>query len=116
VFTVSANGTGAANTITISGLTSLAAGKVDIFITQISGGALLALKSKETQNEAFAALCERFAKLEERFARAPTLSLTTVSEPDTPCEEIKETDGLESSVHISKSTAEQLLRGLGLRK
>jgi len=116
VFTVSANGTGAANTITITGLTSLAAGKVDIFITQISGGALLALKSKDTQKEAFAALCERFDELEKKLARSQTLSLTAVSEPDTPCEEIKETDGLDSSVHISKSTAEQLLRGLGLRK
>jgi len=115
IFTVSANGTGAANLITISGLTSLAAGKVDIFITQISGGAKLALQ-KSNSNE-FAALCERFAKLEERMARAPImgLSLTSISEPDTPCEEIKETE-LESSVHISKSTAEQLLRGLGLKK
>jgi len=115
VFTVSANGIGAANLLTITGLTSLAAGKVDIFITQISGGALLALQ--KSSSDEFAALCERFAKLEERMARAPVmgLSLTTISEPDSPCEEIKEAE-LESSVHISKSTAEQLLRGLGLKK
>jgi len=63
------------------------------------------------------ALCERFDNLEKRLSQAPVLglSLTSVSEPDTPCEEIKETE-LESSVHISKTAAEQLLRGLGLRK
>jgi len=117
LLTVSANGTGAANTVTISGLTNLAAGKVDIFISQVSGAILLALqKSGKTcsDDKSLQAIMERLFALENQ--RNPVLPrISCVSEPDTPCEEIKG-DELESSVHISKSTAEQLLRGLGLRK
>jgi len=117
MFTVSANGTAAANTVTISGLTNFAAGKTDIMITQVSGAILLALQKsgKHCQDDiSLQAIMDRLVRLEKE--RAPVqLSLTSVSEPDTPCEEIKG-DELESSVHISKSTAEQLLRGLGLRK
>jgi len=119
LFTVSANGTGAANTITITGLTNLASGQADIFITQVSGGITLAnvLKSGKgcQDDDRLQALMERLAKLEKSAALSLTSTAMCVSEPDTPCEEIKG-DELESSVHISKSTAEQLLRGLGLKK
>jgi hypothetical protein len=116
---VNIGGTGTGNNVTLSGAAGLASGKTDIFITQVSGGITLS-KSRPSVNQisdAFAALCERFDGLEKRLSQAPVLglSLTSVSEPDTPCEEIKETE-LESSVHISKTAAEQLLRGLGLRK
>lgn len=48
VFDVSTAGTGAANTVTIAGLTALASGKADIFITQVSSG-LLASRRDDTQ-------------------------------------------------------------------
>jgi len=119
VITVNLAGTGAANTITISGLSNLAAGTADIFIAQVSAGVVFQNRKPSANQiaDAYVALCERFDNLEKRLSQAPVLglSLTSVSEPDTPCEEIKETE-LESSVHISKTAAEQLLRGLGLRK
>jgi len=118
IHVVSNNGTGAANLMTLGGMTALAAGTFDCFISQISGGATLSSRPSANQLQtAFQALCERFDGLEKRLSQAPVLglSLTSVSEPDTPCEEIKETE-LSESVHISKGAAEQLLRGLGLRK
>jgi len=117
LFTVSANGTAAANTVTISGLTNFAAGKSDIVITQVSGAILLALKSGKfcQDDSALQAIMDRLARLEKERALPRAITEMCVSEPDTPCEEIKESE-LESSVHISKSTAEQLLRGLGLKK
>jgi len=117
VHVVSQPGTGAANLMTISGVTSLAAGTFDCFISQISGGATFMSRPSLNQiTSAFDALCERFDKLERKLVTgSDSLQKCIVSEPDTPFEEEKGTE-LESSVHISKSTAEQLLRGLGLRK
>lgn len=53
---VSSAGTGAANTITITGLTNLAAGKVDIFISQISSGLLdpVSISERELTLKVFA--------------------------------------------------------------
>jgi hypothetical protein len=117
IHVVSQPGTGAANLMTLSGMTSLAAGTFDCFISQISGGATFTSKPSLNQiTSAFDALCERFDKLERKLVTgSDSLQKCIVSEPDTPFEEEKGTE-LESSVHISKSTAEQLLRGLGLRK
>lgn len=124
VLTVAANGTGSANLITLSGLTSLAAGTADIFITQISGGVTLALDMAKSgvNNKTFAALCERFDALERSLSLSHThRPRIDVSEPDTPCEEIKE-DDLQKSFHIPAAQAgtpafrKALLAGLGLAK
>lgn len=117
VYTVSQNGTGAGNTVTLGNVTSLASGKTDIFICQISSGATLALRKPSTNQivDAFAALCERFDGLEKKLSQSQNTLISVVSEPDTPFEEEKGTE-LQSSVHISRSTAQQLLRGLGLKK
>jgi len=117
IHVVSGPGTGAANLMTIGGLTALAAGTFDCFIAQISGGATFTSRPSLNQiTSAFDALCERFDKLEQRLVTgSDSLQKCIVSEPDTPFEEEKGPE-LESSVHISKSAAEQLMRGLGLRK
>lgn len=124
VITVTANGTAAANTVTISVLTNLAAGKVDIIVAQVSGGILLALQKSKDARTAFAALCERLDQLEKKVGPVPCIEHSrecSVSEPDTPCEEIKE-DDLVRSIHIPAAQAgtpafrEALLKGLGLTK
>lgn len=124
--TVSSSGTGANNTVTLSGLTNLAAGTADIFIVQISGGATLAsaLKSgKCVKDDAILqALMERLSKIEQNLPFSTQLRVlphhVVTNEPETPSDDEKELDipKLERSVHISQSTAEQLLRGLGLKK
>lgn len=116
-YVVSASGTGSANVITLSAGTALASGYTDLFVTQISGGATL-LPRKPSPNQivdAFTALCERFDGLEKKLSQSQNTLISVVSEPDTPFEEEKGTE-LQSSVHISRSTAQQLLRGLGLKK
>jgi len=120
VFDILAAGTGSANLLTISGMTGLS-GTADVFISQVPGGLNLMngkkVVTKKNIADAFEALCERFDSFEKRLAQVQKLPLlVAMSEPDTPCEEIKEAEALESSVHISKSAAEQLLRGLGLKK
>jgi len=118
IVTVASSGTGANNTITLSGLTNFTSGTADVIIAQVSGGITLVGKSKASAIQivdAFAALCERFDGLEKRLSRAERPLLTAISEPDTPFEEEKETE-LQSSVHISRNTAEQLARVFGLKK
>jgi len=119
VITVASAGTGAANTVTFTGVTGLAAGTCDIFMAQISGGVTFSVNRKPSANQiadAFLALCERFDNLEKKVGiDSDSLQKCIISEPNTPFEEEKGTE-LQSSVHISRSTAEQLLRGLGLKK
>jgi len=52
LFTVSQAGTGAANTITVSGLASLSANKADLFITQVSSAITISesVKSQASEN------------------------------------------------------------------
>jgi len=117
IISVLSAGTGTNNTVTISGGTLFAAGTTDIIMSQVNGAFAL-LKSRPSANQitdAFVALCERFDGLEKRLSHAERPLLTAISEPDTPFEEEKETE-LQSSVHISRNTAEQLARVFGLKK
>lgn len=80
LFDVSTPGTGAANTVTITGLTSLAAGKADIFITQVSSG-LTALRQDHDNKSRLADLERIVARLAivqtDDYVRVPRLQSTT---------------------------------------
>lgn len=70
VYSVSAAGTSAANTVTISGLTALASGKADIFISQISTGLLSPLLESPLKDEKYDQLYNMIMSLKsDRFDR-----------------------------------------------
>jgi len=104
VYNVSATGTGAANTITLSTLTSLAAGKADIFICQVSGGVTSAKPSTAQIEAAYGLLVQRMDRLERGVV---------VTEPDTPPDrdDIKtaEVNPMTQSVHIPASRLHEFL-------
>lgn len=103
--TVGAAGTGAANTVTISGLTNLAAGKSDVFIAQMPGGIMLLKKSSVEGIEM------RLREIEKR------LLSRICEEPDSDFEEKSSSSSsssslsLDRSVHLSRDAVRQLLIG-----
>jgi len=94
VFTVATSGTGAANTVTITGLTNLAAGTADIFISQISTG-LTAMVQPGSDHE----LEVRMQRLEEMLARFEKPSHSLVVQTESDDDEFKE-NSLSRSVVI----------------
>jgi hypothetical protein len=65
IYNVTAAGTAAANTVTISGNTSMTGGTADIFITQLPSGILTAPAFPPTDH-----MARRLAALEKRFSEA----------------------------------------------
>jgi len=100
---VTSPGTAAANLVTISGLTSLAAGTADIVICQVSSGFLITKKTVD----------ERLAELEKLFLSS-SISRKEIISTDSECEsphDYKEAE-LERSVHIPRSQASAILSSL----
>jgi hypothetical protein len=108
VYLVTAPGTGAANTVTISSLTSFASGTADIFISQLSSGLQLG-KRPMLSSETIDRLIQRLDRLERGVV---------VTEPDTPSErddvKIAEVNPMTQSVHIPASRLHEFL-GLATR-
>jgi len=101
LYNCTAAGTGTANTVTISGLTGLAAGTADVLIAQINGGITI------TKKTAIDTIMERLSAMEKRL-------LTTVrEEPDSDFEEKSMSSSsslsLDRSVHLSRDTVRTLL-------
>jgi len=104
-FIVSASGTGAANTVTITGLTNLAAGHADIFIQQISSG---------LTKPAALTIEQRFRALEDRFARLSSVAEVADSdfEEKTPASSCSSSSSLslDRSLYLSRDAVRQLLK------
>jgi hypothetical protein len=76
IFTVTASGSAAANTITISGLSNLAAGNADIFISQIPSGLLLP-KPRLVRGDGSSSSGLSYQQLDRMYAKLCELGVIT---------------------------------------
>jgi len=68
VYTVTSAGTGAANTVTVTGLTSMTGGKTDLFICQVPSGLTLVLPpTSEQRLEYLERFMSKFLSIDEDF-------------------------------------------------
>jgi hypothetical protein len=103
-YDVTTAGTGAANTITLSGNTAMSGGNADIFISQVPSGLGLAIApSLSNVNEEVDNLR---TEMEDMKRLIFSLQKTLVSEPSTPHTYTE--DDLSTSIHIPRSALSAL--------
>lgn len=110
VATVAASGTGALNTLTITGLTNLASGSADIIIAQVSSSFQLDLRAGRNGGTSAAIVEAEYARLIRRVDKLERG--VVVTEPDTPTDDdckVAEVNPLTKSVHIPASRLHEFL-------